>query len=55
MASISMCEGHGCPIKTECARFTSKASEWQPFLVVSPYDHRLKECEMFIDNTKEAA
>lgn len=53
MASISMCEGSKCPIKQECSRFTSKASEWQAYLVVAPYDYRLNECEMYIDNTKE--
>jgi len=53
MADISKCEGHGCPIRTECYRHTAQSSEhWQAYLIHIPYDHGTKECEMFWDNSE---
>ena len=54
MAYIYKCVGHGCPIASECYRYLAPVTpNWQAFFVHVPYDHATKECEMYIDNTKE--
>lgn len=53
MADISMCYGEGCPLKTECYRYTAPINEHrQTYFVYVPYDHAYKGCEYFSDNTE---
>lgn len=47
MNDLSKCEGHGCPIKEHCRRFTSLASDvqsWSDFR----YDSETG-CEYFME------
>lgn len=42
---ITMCKGHGCPIKESCKRFKAKPSEFkQSYFAKVPYDHKNLEC-----------
>ncbi len=45
MAGITMCTGDGCPLKENCYRFTSIASERQSYFFTPPFDG--KTCEMY--------
>jgi len=54
MADISMCYGEGCPLKSECYRYTAPINEHrQTYFVYVPYDHAYKGCEYFSDNHPE--
>jgi len=46
MADITKCHGEGCPIKTECYRFTAKECKaHQSYFVKSPI--KKNKCDMF--------
>jgi hypothetical protein len=37
MADITMCPGHGCPMKQRCYRFTAPVTEhWQAYFAETP-------------------
>jgi len=49
-----MCAGTGCPLKSECYRYTAPVNEYsQTYFVYVPYDHAYKGCEYFSDNRPE--
>lgn len=46
MADITKCYGEGCPVKTECYRFTSKPNNiYQSYFLKSPI--KKDKCDMF--------
>ena len=47
MADISKCNGHNCPIKDACYRYTAPANKrWQAYGSFS-YDKKNQTCESF--------
>ena len=51
MADISMCDGHECPKKQECYRYTAPVNEYrQAYFTFTPYDKDHTSCEMFTPN-----
>lgn len=50
MADITMCEGHGCPNKDTCYRFTAEVNQYrQAYFTHIPYVPGMG-CEMFTPN-----
>lgn len=45
MVDISKCEGHDCPMKHNCFRFTSTPSKWQSYMAEIPYKDG--ECDSY--------
>lgn len=46
MADITKCSGDGCPVRSNCKRFTAKPNEyWQPYFIEVPFEDN--KCEMF--------
>ena len=53
MADITMCTGDGCPLKENCYRFTSIASEYRhSYFFTPPFDG--KTCEMYWGKQSES-
>lgn len=52
MADITCCTGDGCPLKENCYRFTSIASERQSYFFTPPFDG--KTCEMYWGKQSES-
>jgi hypothetical protein len=51
MADISMCDGHECPKKQECYRYTAPVNPYrQAYFTFTPYDKDHALCEMFTPN-----
>lgn len=38
MPDITMCEGVGCPIKTDCYRYLAVPDSYQSYFMASPYE-----------------
>lgn len=60
MPDITMCNGHECPLKEKCYRYTAPPTpHWQAYFCDSPYKTETKNCEHFwlnknfIENVKE--
>lgn len=50
MPDISMCEGEGCPMRTECYRHTATPSEYrQSYFSEAPYNEEAGDCEYFME------
>jgi hypothetical protein len=48
MPDITLCEGHECPLKESCYRFTAIASPMrQAYFISVPYDKDKNECEYY--------
>ena len=48
MADIAKCNGHNCPLKEKCYRYTVPASDWQTYGDFK-YDDG---CDYFWDNSE---
>lgn len=52
MVDITMCSGHGCPLKDKCYRYTAtKNPLWQSYFMEPPYKHG-ELCGEFWDNSE---
>lgn len=49
---ITKCKGIECPIKENCYRFISKESDWQSYLMESPFKDG--KCDMFWGENSES-
>lgn len=39
MPDISMCRGHGCPLKNDCYRYRAIGGQWQSYFMDSPIEN----------------
>lgn len=55
MDDITKCSGEGCPLRSECHRFTRiDYYSRQSFFVEVPFNHKLETCQfIWNDNAEE--
>jgi hypothetical protein len=52
MSDISKCDGHDCPVKEHCFRFTAPSNEYQQSYGSFQYDHVKGTCEDYYKDTR---
>lgn len=54
MTDITMCQGHDCPLRESCYRYTAPANPFrQSYFVYEPYNDEEDDCAEWIDNEKK--
>ena len=52
MADITMCSGKGCPVASNCYRYTAKASNYQSYFSDVPFNG--SSCDMYWGENEES-
>lgn len=52
MPDITKCYGSGCPMKSECYRYTSTPSDYQSYFLKAPIEDG--KCDLFWGTTSQS-